>query len=79
MSKDLKLEDSISSLDKRLKELEQKVNGSGKAPKAPRVSSKYNDFMKEYITKEKNKGTTKSHKDLFSEGAKAWSEQKDKK
>ena len=81
MAKDLKLEDSISSLDKRLKELEQKVNGNGssKPPKAPRASSKYNDFMKDYITKEKNKGTTKSHKDLFSEGAKAWSEQKDKK
>jgi len=76
MSSDKKLED----LDKRLKSLENKF-GSGsttpKPPKAPRKPSEYNSFMKDYIQEQKKKGnSTKSHKELFSDGAKLWSEKK---
>lgn len=28
--------------------------------------------MKEYISEQKSKGSTKSHKELFADGAKAW-------
>jgi len=63
-------------LDKRLKALEEKVSVSGvtstKKEKKPRKSSPYNEFMKEFITEQKSKGSNKAHKELFAEGAKAW-------
>ena len=62
-------------LDKRIKALEEKLGSSGnseKTEKKPRKSSPYNDFMKEYISEQKTKGSTKSHKELFADGAKAW-------
>jgi hypothetical protein len=62
-------------LDKRLKALEEKVSVSGVTPKKekkPRKSSPYNEFMKEFITEQKSKGSNKAHKELFAEGAKAW-------
>jgi hypothetical protein len=60
-------------LDKRIKALEEKLgNTTEKSEKKPRKSSPYNDFMKEYISEQKKKGSTKSHKELFTEGAQAW-------
>jgi hypothetical protein len=35
--------------------------------------------MKEYISEQKTSGSTKSHKDLFADGAKAWKEHKESK
>jgi hypothetical protein len=68
----------LSSLEKRIKALE---DASVKEPikeKAPRKESEYNKFMKKFIADEKAKGSTDSHKDLFSKGAKAWTQQKTK-
>ena len=69
MSKEIDIKD----LDKRIKALEDNLN---KKEKVPRKESEYNKFMKKYIADEKANGSTKSHKDLFSEGAKAWSQSK---
>jgi len=63
-------------LDKRIKALEEKLGTSEKTEKKPRKSSAYNDFMKEYISEQKTKGSTKSHKELFTDGAKAWNTRK---
>ena len=63
-------------LDKRLKVLEKKAGNDTDIDKKPRKSSDYNVFMKDYISEQKKKGTTKSHKDLFADGAKAWTAQK---
>jgi len=60
-------------LEKRIKVLEERLGTtSEKSEKKPRKSSAYNDFMKEYISEQKTKGSTKSHKELFADGAKAW-------
>ena len=59
-------------LEKRIKVLEERLGSSEKSEKKPRKSSAYNDFMKEYISEQKTKGSTKSHKELFTEGAQAW-------
>ena len=60
-------------LEKRIKVLEERLgNTSEKSEKKPRKNSAYNDFMKEYISEQKTKGSTKSHKELFADGAKAW-------
>ena len=64
----------LESLDKRLKVLENATNP--KAERVPRKQSDYNVFMKTYISEQKSKGTTKSHRDLFAEGAKAWTAKK---
>ena len=61
----------FSKLDKRIKALEDKLNET-KKEKKPKKSSDYNNFMKEYISEQKSKGSTKSHKELFADGAKAW-------
>ena len=69
-------------LDKRLKVLEKKAgNGNTEVSldKKPRKSSDYNVFMKDYIAEQKTKGTAKSHRDLFTDGAKAWSTKKNSK
>ena len=69
----------LESLDRRLTALENtkpKADKADKAERAPRKQSEYNIFMKNYIGEQKTKGTTKSHKDLFAEGAKAWSAKK---
>ena len=66
-------------LEKRIKVLEERLGSSGnseKSEKKPRKSSAYNDFMKEYISEQKTKGSTKSHKELFADGAKAWNTRK---
>ena len=68
-------------LDKRLKALEKKLTNTTTEvlDKKPRKSSDYNVFMRDYIAEQKTKGTTKSHKDLFAEGAKAWTQKKNLK
>ena len=67
---------SISSLEKRIKALEEATSSTVKKEKAPRKESEYNKFMKKFIADEKAKGSNKSHKDLFAAGAKSWSENK---
>jgi hypothetical protein len=62
----------LSELDKRLTELESKVNNPPK-PKRTRPKSEYNIFMAKYL--EENKNSKKSHKEKFIEGAEAWKKQ----
>jgi hypothetical protein len=68
-------------LEKRLKAVEAQLSNSGEAkkPKEPRKSSEYNLFMGKYISEQKKSGSTKSHKDLFADGAKAWKDHKESK
>ena len=70
-------------MDSDLKDLEKRItaleNNKVVKERPPRKESEYNKFMKNYIADEKKKGSTKSHKDLFAEGAKAWGVHKEKK
>ena len=68
----------LSSLEKRVKALEDSA-GTTKKEKVPRKESEYNKFMKKFISDEKAKGSTDSHKNLFAKGAKAWSDSKNVK
>jgi hypothetical protein len=67
-----------SSLEERVKSLENQIVEFGKKTqkpvkdKKPREPSAYNEFMKKFIEKEKKSNPSKSHKELFSEGANAW-------
>jgi len=73
----------IEKLTEKFTDLEKKVNEMGKSKpvkdKKPREQSEYNIFMKKFIETEKKKDSTKSHQDLFKEGAKAWSLKKAEK
>ena len=60
-------------LEQRIKDLESKM-GSSKKERKPRKPSEYNEFMKTYMAKHKD--PKKTHADLFSEAAKAWSSNK---
>jgi hypothetical protein len=66
--------ESIKLLEKRVNELEAKMNVSAKPPRPPRAPSAYNKFMGDYIAK--NKDPKKTHKELFGEAVKAWNESK---
>ena len=69
--------DSFKLLEKRINDLEAKMNAPPKAskpPRPPRAPSAYNKFMGDYIAK--NKDPKKTHKDLFAEAVKAWNESK---
>ena len=60
--------------NKRLTELEDKFAQKTSKPvkeKKPRKPSEYNIFMKNYFVK--NKDPKKTHRELFTEAAKAWS------
>jgi hypothetical protein len=74
MSSDLK------EFEKRLQELEKKVNNGSsekeKKEKKPRKPSEYNKFVQDYISSERKKSSTKSHRELFAEAAKAWTSKK---
>jgi hypothetical protein len=70
------MDSDLKALEKRITALE---NNKVVKERAPRKESEYNKFMKNYIADEKKKGSTKSHKDLFAEGAKAWGVHKEKK
>jgi hypothetical protein len=70
--------------DQDYKELLQRVEklesqaafGKNSKPKKPRAPSEYNKFMGEFIAKEKKDGSNKSHKEMFTAGAKAWKDSK---
>ena len=67
----------ISALAKRVADLESKLNSSEpKKERPPRKKSEYNTFVQDFIAKEKKKGTTKPHKELFGDAAKAWTSSK---
>ena len=72
--------DDYKALDKRIKALEDRSGdskmGKEKVEKKTRPPSEYNIFMKKYINEEKEKGSKKSHAEIFSAGAKAWTLQK---
>jgi len=63
--------------NKRLTELEDKINILDKPvkEKKPRKPSEYNIFMKNYFAKN-SKDSKKTHRELFTEAAKAWGENK---
>jgi hypothetical protein len=60
----------LKNLEARIKALETK--SKCEVVKKPRQKSKYNEFVQDYIANEKRKETTKSHKELFGDAAKAW-------
>ncbi len=62
--------------NKRLTDLEDKFKGvkTAESVKKPRKPSEYNIFMKDYFAK--NKDPKKTHRELFTEAAKAWSSKK---
>ena len=64
----------FKSLEKRLNDLEEKMKDKVKIPRKPRKPSEYNDFMKDFFSK--NKDSKKTHRELFAEGAKQWSKNK---
>ena len=70
----------FEKLEEKFTKLENQVNAMGKVKpvkdKKPRAPSKYNTFVKKFIDTEKKKNPEKSHQELFSEAAKAWSAQK---
>jgi hypothetical protein len=66
--------DDYSTLEKRITELESKLNEKPKKPRAPRKPSEYNTFLADYLTK--NKSDKKPHKELFGEAVKAWNAKK---
>ena len=65
--------------NKRLTELEDKINSvkvdKPVKEKKPRKPSEYNIFMKNYFAKN-SKDSKKTHRELFTEAAKAWGENK---
>ncbi len=69
----------LGKLEKRIADLEAQVS-SGKKPKAPKVPRKpsdYNKFMKKFFEdSKKDKSSTKTHRELFTDAAKAWSAEK---
>ena len=68
----------LKNIEKRLADLEEKMKNSKHVKdKKPRQKSEYNIFVQDYIAKEKKKKDNKrSHTELFSEAAKAWSANK---
>ena len=73
-------ESELETLQKRVTELENKFGKSKPIKdKKPREPSEYNKFMKSFFETEKKRDPSKSHKELFSEAAKAWTLQKHKK
>lgn len=59
--------------NKRLTDLEDKFKGvKTESVKKPRKPSEYNIFMKDYFAKN-SKDSKKTHRELFTEAAKAWS------
>ncbi len=63
------------TVEERLTLLENKFGKAQAQPKT-RKPSEYNKFMKTFIAEQKIKFPKKNHKELFSEGAKAWSAKK---
>ena len=70
----------IEKLEERIEKLETNFGKKSKsdAEKKPRKQSEYNIFMKDYIESEKKKDSSKTHQELFTAGAKAWTAKKEK-
>jgi len=66
----------IKKLEKRIADLEKKIDSPKKA-KVPRKKSDYNIFVQKFIATEKKKNPDKSHQEHFKEAAAAWSAKKD--
>ncbi len=62
------------TLEKRIADLETKMNEKPKKPRPPRKPSEYNTFLADYLVK--NKSDKKTHKELFGEAVKAWNDKK---
>lgn len=72
------MEKRVEELEKRLLELQTGVN-KPKKEKKPRPPSKYNMFMGQFITEQKNKlGEKYNHKETFKLGAAAWKKSTEK-
>jgi len=73
----------IEKLNSKVTELEKRINEMGKVKsvkeRKPREKSEYNIFVQKFIETEKKKDNSKTHKELFSEAAKAWSAKKSEK
>jgi hypothetical protein len=67
----------IEDLKKRISALECNFGKKPKADKKPRKPSEYNNFVKKYF--KDNKGTDKTHKELFIDASKAWGVKKAEK
>lgn len=76
------MSDDYKNLEKRLADLEQKINNTSSAvpakEKKPRKPSEYNKFMSEHLAELRKKHPNKSHKELFTEAANSWSKEKGK-
>ena len=71
-------EAKFEKLEARIEKLEASFGKSlPQKDRKPRKPSEYNQFIKKFF--EKNKDASKSHKELFSEAAKAWSLKKQEK
>jgi hypothetical protein len=67
-------ESDIKDLERRIAALEKKEKPS--EPKKKREPSEYNKFMAQYIKEQKEKGSKKSHTELFTEASGAWTSSK---
>ena len=71
-------ESRFKKLERQISELQTGVNK--KKEKKPRPPSKYNMFMGQFITEQKNKlGEKYDHKKVFADAAAAWTENKNGK
>mgnify|MGYP003323840749 CR=1 FL=1 len=72
------MEKRVEELERQLLELQSGVN-KPKKEKKPRPPSKYNMFMGQFITEQKNKlGEKYNHKETFKLGAAAWKKSTEK-
>ena len=70
-------ESRFKKLERQISELQTGVNK--KKEKKPRPPSKYNMFMGQFITEQKNKlGEKYNHKETFKLGAAAWKKSTEK-
>ena len=63
----------IKKLEKRITDLEAQL-AKPKKERKPREPSEFNIHMKNYLAK--NKDPKKTHRELWSEGVKAWNDKK---
>ena len=64
----------LKKLEERITALECNFGKKPKADKIPRKPSEYNNFVKKYF--KDNKGSDKTHKELFIDASKAWTAKK---
>ena len=72
------MEKRVADLEEKISKLQSGVN-KPKKEKKPRPPSKYNMFMGQFITEQKNKlGEKYNHKETFKLGAAAWKKSTEK-